>query len=378
MTEKKCYAATAEFLLTLNNGEETVNVVPGDVVIFDGLKVECKGKTGVAKPFSSIIREGAWVKQVSEDKAAELSQKAAIIQERKLAEIEAANTPKSRNATGDKILENSDAASDPYAPKKNMDKDYAELQSLVEDYEKETFEGKTKVISSDDEIVAEVSEAAKRASTSNSSGVEIDDQPKHKRTVVSHEQTVAKETHYNDPLESDTKKRKKLEVESDGDGVVVKKVSTPAINKNEIDKDTKIREKSEVSYEEGVVKETSYDEQKHTDVGSSTQAQTVQNPTKSSSKKASTEGTSKKSKSLDQEAVVVGKVRKTSSTKTEGGITSEVSVGSNEGSDGEAEFSSSGDGVDVGEVQVGSGSTPVKDISTDDDGGIDIEELLSN
>lgn len=380
MSEKKSYAATNDFLLTINNGEETINVFPGDVISFDGLNVECKGKTGVARSFSAIAREGEWVRPISAENAGILEEQAAIVAEKKVAEMSSpASAIRSKNATGDKIIENSDVSNDPYAPinEKITSNDYKNLKKLVENYEKQSYSGDTKIINSDDEIVAEVSDVAKIATTTNKSGIEIEEKKESKQAVISEEEKIVKKTNYTEKDQSQNNKTKKLMVDKDSEGVVVKKASIPAINKNEVNEKTKV-ENSDVYEEEMPVKETSYDEEKHIDIGSSTKAQTI-------GKKSSTEDTSVKAKKastqefMDQDAVVVGKVKKSNSSKSEAGINSKVSVGKNEGKDGKAVFSNSSNGIEMNDVEISSTEPGVVEISSnEDDLGINIEDLLND
>jgi hypothetical protein len=410
MAEFKPYVAVTEFSVNVNNGESEIRAKYGDLIEFDGLSVRAKDVEGQARSFGKVIREGSWVKPIAPEKVGLLKQRIAAKQrpESPLGNI---GPDKNRNLTGGKIVENSDVSSTKIAKQNQTDK---ELQDLVNQYEVESYpdshddvnkrniqetkveqnvpDKPIKVIDDDAAIVAQVSESASTdAEGKNTAGVELGDIVEEATAVVSDEERVVKATNYSNKEASDDG-QKKLQVDSDGDGVVVAKTSVPAVNKNEVNKDTKVDEDSlQVSKEENVVKATSYEEEGSTDVGSSTKAGVVEK--KKTTRKRTVKKATKATKAdIDsQDGVVVKKVSKTKDLETSDGITVKTTVGKNEESDSDVTFSSGGDGIEGVEAVVSGSDIPVTDLSgtessdaavvtTNDsvelDGDIDISDLL--
>jgi hypothetical protein len=116
------YTATIDFVLPMVTGEKTVttSIRTGDVILFDGSNVEHNGMKGSAPLLSKMI--GDWL--VAAGKATrETKQKAA---EKSKAPMAA------RNRTAGRILEDSEAGSDPNKPREQRSQDeYEELKSLV-------------------------------------------------------------------------------------------------------------------------------------------------------------------------------------------------------------------------------------------------------
>lgn len=177
--------------------------------------------------------------------------------------------------------------------------------------------------------------------------------------------------------------RKKLQIVEDNEGEVVKKVSIPAKNRDEVTENTKVEMDDQIIYAEGEEVKKTQGSTKGTpqDVGSSTQIYTTKTE-KTGSKRSSKTGKkpgqtnlSNRLKVEDQDAKVVGKVRKKSITKTVDGITTTTTVGSNNPEAPKAEFSSSGD-IDMGDVTFSSGGDTVVDIN--DQTAIDIANILND
>jgi hypothetical protein len=203
--------------------------------------------------------------------------------------------------------------------------------------------------------------------------VQLEDSEVGKRTVVSHEERLVKTTQYApNPTVDPSEPRKQRTIVRDSEGVVVKKTSEKAIFRNEIHQN-KIVEKSEVSVEEGVVKEASYAQNKPTDVGSTTQAQVA---SKQSAEKRAAENIAKRTKQVsgDQDGIVVGKVRKDKSVEVTGdGFVSKLSVGVNEEKMGEVEFGNNSEGdIDgiIGGDAVVSGGGMINAADASDEGTV--------
>jgi len=387
MADYKPYVAVQEFTLNLNNGQQEVKTKYGDLIEFDGLTVKVKEFEGQARSFSKVIRDGEWVKPISPEKVGLLKQRLAPNSNSQGA-VGNVGPDKPRNETGGKIVESSDVGS--VKVSKRQEQSNKELQDLVNQYESDSFPDshddtkktnikntkveqnvpnrQPKVINEDATIVAKVSEnASTDAETKNTSGVEIEDilNDSDNSRVVSNEERVVKETNYSNKEASDNS-RKKLTVDTESEGVVVKKTSSPAISRTEIDENTKTDEDGlKVSKEEEVVSETSYEESKPTDIGSSTKAG-VESSKKTSSKKPSRTSKKSKTKNADsgnQDAIVVGRVSKQKDVETVDGITVRNSVGTNEESSGEVEFSSGGDGIENTEATFSSSGEGVTDLS---------------
>lgn len=423
MLESKEYVAIQEFSMTLDNGKTPITVKKGETMTFDGLNVTFRGEQGTARPLAKVIGEwiapiGTPVKPVGKKLAAP-----------------------SRNATGGKVIEHSDYTSDPLVGIKNQPDD--SVEALLKSYDKtpptKLVNGKREVTSNLDDARREAqifnddaNEVRKVTATDgapvvNKNSVEIKDNDKGKRTVLSTEGQIAKETNYSGRKAS-TNAPKKLKIDYEASGVEVRKTSDGAPPK--VEKSGKV-ETFETDME---VAETSYPSVQTTDVGSSTQAQIEQRKTtkKASTKKKATKKkpvkkTASKKKSVKkntqpinedsavdpvvslaedlvndidadlpdytpetqkveqttktkgpviesdgQEAVVISKVTRDSerNVKTHDGITSKVTVGGNEDVDaGDVTFSSSGN-FDEPTVTFGSGEETAVDIgasSLDDD-----------
>jgi sensor c-di-GMP phosphodiesterase-like protein len=209
--------------------------------------------------------------------------------------------------------------------------------------------------------------------------------------VISQEERVAKKTDYSKkkPVASE---HKKLRVDKEASGVEVRKVSVPAIQKNDV-KTSTAETTAEVVEELKEVAEMDY-KQESTDVGSSTQAQTESSRILSAAKKdtkkvlvSASEDNPKISEkkpvvisgsAQDQDGVVVRKVSKISeeSVSTQEGITSKVTVGSGGDIDpGDVVFESNSD-VTIGEATFSKTEDTVTDLSGINDMDIDINGIL--
>lgn len=380
--EQKQYVAIDAFSIPLDNGKNNISIKKGDTLTFDGLTVDVSGISGMAKSLTKAI--GMWIVPLdSKSKKATKSSTGPM------------NT---RNATGGRIVENSEATQD-LGVREQQRRTYDELQELVTKYERES--GKTvvvddeaemrkaaeekkraQVIDEDATIVAQVKRSPDEQQTNkNTSGVQIDNQKEQKRMVVSSEERVVKSTNY-DKTKETAPQQKHLVVDHDAQGVVVKK--TGAAQKAPAQK----MATSKISKEERVVKETVYDKNERTDIGSSTQTQMTSTKDKPRIKIVAPDG-------QDQEAVVFSKVSKANkldvqggtltadddgSIETADGIVSRVTVGGNTQTDqGDVSFSSNSD-IDVGEVEISRGGTDVTDLSgaRDGDSDIDVNDILKD
>jgi len=384
MAEYKPYVVVEEFVLNLDNGKKEVRVFKGDIIEFDGsLNVRYKEHEGIARPMATVIRAGEWVRPIKPENIP-------LLQQRLAGKSSPVATPEapisSRNVTGGRLLENSDPALVKIEVARSEDRELADLingyekatnsgavpQTGEETTKRESSEPSPKVIQDDERIVATVKNLSDKAASENSAGVIMDSNSKVDMAVVSEEERVVKQTSPKKEA-SKTPARKKVTIIRDSDSKIVKKTGPLQKAKVEVTP----TEKATVSKEERVVKETSYVNDTHTDVGSSTQV-SVEN---AKSVKLSSDGG-------DQEAVVVGRASKVSMEETEtDGIIMHNSVGASDDEISyDASVSSSGDGIEMGEARVGSGSTPVSDLAGDSDDGmlsdgdssldIDISDLL--
>jgi len=402
MATAKSYVAIEDFSLNLMKDGKTssVDVRVGDMLKFDGLNVECKDEIGTARALVKTI--GTWIKPYGKGSEPAPSARTARV----------VDQPRSRNATGGKIVEHSNVSQDFDVVSQQQD-DYQHLQDLVNQEEKalnvpqetkvqddmQDIRREVKVVNDDANIVAQVSDAAQTdAAVKNTSGVQMGDQTEVKRTVISQEEAVVKETNYSNKEASVESEEKHIVVDPEATGVEVKKVVTPAINATEAKSTpTDTSEGPEISVEENVVMETEYEDAKPTDIGSTTQAQVVEK------KKSAKETTSKGSVDTkavaraagsaragvggsagyaeviaqDEDAKVVAKTSKINKTQSSEGVVSTVSVGPSGESDvGDVEFSSNGE-ISMGDVQVGSGGeATATDLSGSDD--IDVNDILSD
>ncbi|MBD3261369.1 MAG: hypothetical protein GF334_06735 [Candidatus Altiarchaeales archaeon] len=373
----------------MDNGQKTYNLKSGEVFSFDGMYAVYKGEKGQAR---SLVKASEWFESYDGEVDPEQGAKVEVPEDE--APVEMSHN---RNITGGKIIESSDVPADtdaraaiaktrekaPPATRKASDDS---LESLVEQYDNasgetivtddmEDAKSEVRAINADADIVAEVSQAAKEASsTGDTSGVQMSAQEKGEKVVVAMDDNVAKETNYSGAEKPEEQGH--LPVESDGDGVVVKKTSAPAINKNEVNSSTVVESNDSgpnVSAEEKEVAKASEPATSRGDIGSSTQTR------KTSTKSSKSSSKSKATRDAGQDGVVVGKVSKQNDTVTSEGITSKVSVGAEGQVDtGDVEFSAPG-GMEVGEVEVTSGEDSVADLgggSVDSDADIDINDLL--
>lgn len=414
MSAMKDYVVLEDFCLNLDNGKKTVNVSRGDLVSFDGLYAESKGVRGQARNLVKVIDQ--WVKPYT---GAPLPKKDGTSDD----------THHERHATAGKIVEHSSVDRDPDAQTRSTNDDYRELQRLVDQQDHQHMETEVtsdlgdirkeaKVVNEDSNIVAQVRDEAHTDAAPNRQGIEIGEADTERRVVVSMEEAVAKETHYNDTIkEKDAAAPPKLKVDQEGDGVEVRKVATPAINAP-IRHENKTPDMS-VSREEDVAKETTYDDQKSTDVSSSTQAglESKRTVKKAAKRQTSTKVTKAKSRTgkqapdtgkgktqeaapqdqvkdpeptvdtsksrikvvdpQDQDGVVVAKTSKISEQNmSDHGISSSMRIGS-------------GGEMDVGDVEIGSNDdmTVSTDVTgpgntrADGDaagGDIDVNDILDN
>jgi len=357
------YKAVAEIRINLNGGADPVLVKPGTIFEFDGMNATVTGwdgvtKTGAAPQLNKVI--GDWIVPVEGTDT----------------------TPKAVVATSNKDdLARAQAVVDSSAIGSGNDID------LINKFEKRT----PIIINDDASEVRKVSKIAGDTTTRNTSGVQMENSEVGKRAVVSHEERMVKQTQYapNPTVDSSEPVRRKPVIIADNEGTVVKKVTEKAIFKNEL-KGDKVVEKSDISVEEGVVKETSYEESKPTDIGSTTQAQIAAREISGKKKAADAKAARMKQVVGDQDGVVVSKVRKDDSVKVTGdGFTSKLSVGKNDESDGKVTFGNGNankgdiDGIIGGEAVVsGGGNINASDASADEatiidnSGDVDIGDII--
>ncbi len=388
----KTYVAVEDFSLNMDNGKKYLDVKKGDIVVFDGLYAECKGEGGAARSLAKVV--GEWIKPLKgdPDKIAKLAASARAIPE-------GPPGSQSRNVTGGQIVENSSVDQEARAPVSRKD-DYAELQDLVDQQEASMnrqdapkvaddladAQKESRVIDQDDTIVADVSPEAQTDVQSNVSGVTVQEQDNSPRTVVAQEERVVKETDYSDSGPVVQESRRKLQVDTEADGVEVRKVTTPAINANEV---TAGESTDQVVADQDVVVATSHgDTDQHTDIGSSTQSRTTAPKKggkkasagkKTSTKKASSAGKRSTVRVVEQQdGQVVAKTTPIEESKSSQGITSKMTIGpSQEMEVGDVEFSSNSEMTGT-EAVVSAGETTPVQVATADDDGIDVNDILSS
>ena len=374
MLTPKSYVAVADFSLSLNNGEKNVNVRVGDELTFDGLYAKIGVEQGTAKPLSKVI--GEWIKPVESSSPAPASAGPTL----------PPATP-SRNATGGRIVEDSDPSSD-RTTLSSQESSNAELKRLVDQYDNAPApthvserttddmkdmrkESSVQVESYDDQEVAKV-RADDTGANRNPQGIVMGQSEIKKATVVSDEERVVKKTNYSKKKSAGEAPRKKLTVDKDAQGTEVRKTSSPTEAATSAAKASTERAKPKVIREEDSVKDTDYGKQAATDVGSSTQAKIEQDAAMRPSKKSP-----EIIRDASDEGVVVRKVSKIDeeSVATEDGITSRVTVGASDGgSDGEVTFSSNSDIIE-GEATFSRGEATADLGAGSDD--IDVNDILN-
>lgn len=404
MSDLKEFVAIQDFTMSLDNGKTPIYVKKGETLSFDGLNVVFRGEKGTARPLSKVV--GEWISPIGTP----------------VKPVGKQLSRPSSNATGGKEIEHSDYPSDPASGVKNPPSD--SLKTLVAEYEKpvpiKLVNGKREVTSDLEDIKKEVTvinddanevrkiTANDGAKIANKNSVEIAASADSKSVTMSTEGQVAKATNYSGK-EAGTEERKKLAIDYEASGVVVKE--TTKTGKVAVAKSPAKMETVDTDIDMG---ETSYPSTQTTDVGSSTQAQVEQrkSPAKKApvKKTAAKKGTAKKAPvkkapvkkaasaapkvlstaptvvkgptvSVDgQEAVVIGKVtRDSSKVMSEDGIVSRVTVGAlDEGNNGDVTFSSNND-FEEPTATFSPGEDTVYDATvTDDDIGVDLGDLVDS
>jgi hypothetical protein len=398
MSALKEYVAIQDFTMSLDNGKTPLNVKRGETLEFDGLNVVFRGEQGTARPLVKVV--GEWIAPIGIP-AKPVEKQLAV---------------SSRNASGGRIVEHSDYPSDPIAGVKNQHSD--NLNNLLKNFDKmpevKIVNGKREVTGDLEDIKREVTiinedanevrkvTANDGAAITNKNSVELGKNSTSKGSVMSQEGQVAKATNYTGK-EASTGERKKLTIDYEASGVIVKKTTSRKTIP------IKSTNKMETVATDINVGETSYPSIQTTDVGSSTQAQVEQNKTfrkapvkKGAAKKAPAKrGTTSKTVSSivpentkplstaptvakgaiistdGQEAVVIGKIKRDSSSKiiSEDGIISKVTVGAPEDmSVGEVQFASNNDYDDPG-VVISASEDTIFDASDTDDIGVNIDSM---
>lgn len=347
------FKAVTEFRINFNGNVESMLVKPGTVFSFDGYSVEINGLDGVVRKVAAPSLNkvvGDWFIPVTEVSGIPQVKQAPVVNK---VEQEAARA----------VVDSSAISSENPA---ELIKRY-EVASNLRDRKSPT------VINDDASIVGKVRKVAGDGEIKkNTSGVQMEDSEVGKRTVISQEERLVKKTTYgpNPTLDpSDPTKQRKPVIITDGEGVIVKKTTVKAIFKDQIRPDT-IVDEDKISIEHDVVKETSYEEPKAIDIGSTTQAQVV---TKISGDKKAAENKAARMRQIsgDQEGTVVGKVRKDKTIEVTGdGFTSKLTVGKNEEKEGKVEFGNNIggdiDGIIGGEAVVtGGGNINASDASAE-------------
>jgi hypothetical protein len=378
MSVARVYEAVADFSLNLDNGAKQLSVRIGDELMFDGVYVTCGSEKGQAHSLAKVI--GEWIVLKSG-------------QEPPPAPVRPAPIAHPRNATGGKIIEDSDVSQD-LGVRMQQEDSHQELKRLVDQYEnapapsriqdderdmrREASQQRPLRVKVEDQDAQEVAKvrSTEESAVKNTSGVEIASQEKKGSTVISQEERVVKSTQYvkkaDDPTEP-----KHLKVDKEASGVEVRRVKVPAIQKTEMKTGMKVDEDSiEVSQMDYI--------EEPTVVGSTTQAQVVKSAVmaKTASKPVATAKRATVADIQSQDGVVVRKVSAIKEETSQGGITSRVTVGaSGEVDHGEVTFSSNSD-IDEGEVTFSKGEDSIVDLGggnvAGDDMNIDIDGLLDS
>lgn len=384
MAESKKCQAIVEFRLNSPDQTDGVTVKAGEFFEFDGVRAKATDTNGLervlaAPQLKSVI--GEWYEEVSvadqEQQAQSVSgsQKSSVLEEfKKVKEAESKSSGGSSVKANELVEESQPGGNGPSQ----------DLNKMVENYDKQTSKGSA-IIDDDASFVKETT-PVDGSTEGNKPGVISKEANTSKKPVVSHEESVAKETDYEEGSKvesSQPKPRKKPEIISDGQGEVVGKTTNPALYKDEMShRDSKLETKTGRFRENDVAKETEYEgEGKATEIGSSTQTQTTStskktsgNSKKSSSKKASKKTSTGNQPLEPQDGRVVAKTRKVESVKeTADGFRVESSVGSSSEMEVPEATSESNDQVVVGKATVGKGSDTPVDIGSDD---LDIGDIL--
>lgn len=316
MSEMREYEALVDFSLNMDNGKTTINVKAGDSILFDGLYAECRGERGQVRTLSKVI--GEWIKPVGGEDAPVVS-----------------SSVSARSVTASRVVENSSAESD---------------------HDVIAQQKKPQIINSDETEVSKTSMPSQ--SSNNIGGVQIKAQETRKASIISHEERTVKKTAYAPDRKEDSGV-KHIKVDKEATGIEVRKVKVPAITKEGARSSTATH--AEVSHEERVAKQTTYEKVKGTVVGSSTQASVV--ATKTENKKKIVSDSS-------DDATVVGKVSRIKETDvvTEDGFKVKMTVGAPTVSD---------DDIEMGEITFSGSNEPITDLSSpQNDGDIDVDDIL--
>ena len=367
------YVAIQEFSLNVSKGGkvETLMVRVGEALDFDGLNVQIDGEIqGVAAALRKVV--GEWIEPYNGS-----AERLLKIQEKIRGKVVSPMTL--RKVIANSSIEHSSPDTDHDISRKQKPGAHEDLKKMVNEKEVPQEAPASKITFDDETVVGTVTHSEGEADVRSNSSVEISDaEADTKRVVVSNEDSVVKETKYAD-------------------------TQVPGAPKTA----------SKISVEQAPVKKTDYAKATSTDIGSSTQAQTVSTVKKDAKKTPVKEVVKKVIKqapppvaddididfgmsedpvevksskvSMEQDGVVV---KKTSAivVEHEGGIESVLTVGgntidedagvtfssNNEVNDGEVVFSKSGG---YSPVEINEDSAVV--VTTSDD-GIDVSDLLDS
>lgn len=333
------YVVTQPFTISYEkNGKQTVDVVPGDVVLFDGFNFQVGDTTGISASLKVVVREGEWL-------VLDEGQEAPVLHERPVVTASRAYT-----ATGGQQIEMSDPVEDRnlYQGRMQAPAKPDDLGTIVRQYEEQTEKNGTiitddmadvrrevKVQNVDMVEVAKVSGQSKNAATSASGAVSLREETSTAKRPVVQGQRMAKQTAPT-PAQRDYRH---IQVDAGAQGVEVSRVSDRS--DATMMKQASEGDKRPVVQHQTVAKATKPQAPKRVDVGSSTKAAVVQM----------------------QEATVVAKVREdANSVASKDGIRSTLTVRPNdEMSVGEATSTSAEGGVELA-----------------DNGDLDVSDLLQD
>lgn len=365
MSEMKPCVAIVEFRLNTPGTEDGIIIKAGDKFLYDGIKAKVRTVEDIEKTVSAPMLKstlGEWYRVIKPKSLQNPNEK----------------TQKSKDmpvSSEEKIVEQSAIGGDG---------EPQNLNEMVEDYEKKTAKGSV-ILNDDADIVKEVTKV--EGTEGNKPGVTAENQDTGKKKVVASEERLAKKTNYNkSKIESSEPKEQKREIISDGEGEVVKKTKVPAIKDTEV-KDTQTerkRNKDLIAQDGDVALETDYEEDKSSDVGSSTQTKTTKTKKASSKKGSSTKSSRKSGKRPktgvqnieSQEAKVVGKTRRDENIKeTSDGFVVKTTVGASDEIEVPEATTSANDQIVVGEAKVGKAGQRHTEASEDD---IDIGDILDD
>lgn len=231
----KSYIVTQPFSISYENGKQSLDVGPGDMIDYDGVNFQVGDVRGASSSLKVVVREGEWLQETDEEGE----------EDPELHDRPVVTPARHYNAMGGRQVEQSDPAveADFYEGRArgrgaSAQVETDDLGQIVRQYEDQSYaKGNQPKVQSDMEdirqearaqvsdarVAATVSDETREAAESSDGAIALAEEIEERHLPVEEGQRVVKETV--PPPQTQGQERKHLVVEGEAGGVEVAKVS---------------------------------------------------------------------------------------------------------------------------------------------------------